>query len=46
MPNLPAALTAATSSGSDTLITIDAGNIVLLNNVALASLHTGDFHIV
>ena len=41
-----AALAAATVSGSDTLITIDAGNTVLLKNVALANLHVGDFHIV
>lgn len=41
-----AALAAATSSGSDTLITIDAGNSVLLKNVLLANLHEADFHIV
>lgn len=41
-----AALAAATSSGSDTLITIDASNTVLLKNVSLANLHTTDFHIV
>jgi Ca2+-binding RTX toxin-like protein len=41
-----AALAAASTSGSNTLITIDANNIVLLQNVALASLHAADFHIV
>ncbi len=41
-----AVLAAATTSGSDTLITIDAGNSILLKNVAVANLHTGDFHIV
>jgi hypothetical protein len=44
--NAAAALAAATSSGSDTLITIDAGNSVLLKNVSLANLHEADFHIV
>jgi Ca2+-binding RTX toxin-like protein len=41
-----AVLAAATASGSDTLITIDAGNTILLKNMAVANLHTGDFHIV
>jgi len=41
-----AALASATVSGSDTLITIDAGNTIHLKNVALANLHAGDFHIV
>ena len=41
-----AVLAAATSSGNDTLITIDVGNTIVLKNVALANLHTGDFHIV
>jgi Ca2+-binding RTX toxin-like protein len=41
-----AVLAAATASGNDTLITIDAGNTVLLKNVAVANLHAGDFHIV
>ncbi|UPK08184.1 hypothetical protein IVB05_23895 [Bradyrhizobium sp. 170] len=41
-----AALAAATVSGSDTLITIDAGNTILLKNVAVANLHAGDFHII
>jgi Ca2+-binding RTX toxin-like protein len=41
-----AALAAATSSGSDTLLTIDADNTVLLKNVPLANLHQTDFHIV
>jgi hypothetical protein len=40
-----AALAAATTSGNDTLITIDAGNSILLQNVALANLHASDFHI-
>jgi hypothetical protein len=41
-----AALAAATTSGNDTIITIDATDSVLLKNVSLANLHTGDFHIV
>ena len=41
-----AALAAATSSGSDTLITIDPGDMVLLKNVSLANLNEADFHIV
>ena len=41
-----AALAAATTSGSDILITIDANNTVLLKNVSLANLHETDFHIV
>ena len=41
-----AALAAAPSSGSDTLITIDANNTVLLKNVSLANLHETDFHIM
>ncbi len=41
-----AALAAASTSGSDTIITIDATTSVLLQNVALANLHAGDFHIV
>jgi Ca2+-binding RTX toxin-like protein len=41
-----AALAAASASGSDTIITIDATTSVLLQNVALANLHAGDFHIV
>jgi Ca2+-binding RTX toxin-like protein len=41
-----AALAAATASGNGTLITIDANNSVLLQNVALSSLHQSDFHIV
>jgi len=44
--NAAAALAHATASGSDTLITIDASNTVLLKNVSLASLHETDFHIV
>jgi hypothetical protein len=44
--NAAAALAAATSSGSDTLITIDTTNTVLLKNVSLANLHEADFHIV
>jgi len=41
-----AALAAATASGNNTIITIDTNNSVLLQNVALANLHVGDFHIV
>jgi Ca2+-binding RTX toxin-like protein len=41
-----AALAAATASGNNTLVTIDANNSVLLQNVTLANLHVGDFHIV
>ena len=41
-----AALAAASTSGSDTIISIDATTSVLLQNVALANLHAGDFHIV
>jgi hypothetical protein len=41
-----AALAAASTSGSDTIIAIDATTSVLLQNVALANLHAGDFHIV
>jgi hypothetical protein len=41
-----AALAAASTSGGDTIITIDATTSVLLQNVALANLHAGDFHIV
>jgi hypothetical protein len=40
------ALAHATSSGSDTLITIDASNTVLPRNVSLANLHETDFLIV
>ena len=40
------ALAVATSSGSDTLIAIDANNSVLLKNVFLTNLHETDFHIV
>ena len=41
-----AALAAATASGNNTLITIDATNTVLLQNVNPANLHLADFHIV
>ncbi len=41
-----AALAAATASGNHTIVTIDANNSVLLQNVALANLHVGDFQIV
>jgi Ca2+-binding RTX toxin-like protein len=41
-----AALAAATASGNNTIITIDAYNSVLLQNVSLANLHESDFHIV
>jgi Ca2+-binding RTX toxin-like protein len=44
--NAAAALAAATVSGNDTLIAIDATNSVLLQNVALANLHASDFHVV
>jgi Ca2+-binding RTX toxin-like protein len=44
--DLAAALASATASGNNTIITIDASNSVLLQNVALANLHVGDFHIV
>ncbi|MGY3496334.1 calcium-binding protein [Bradyrhizobium sp. USDA 4502] len=40
------ALASATASGSDTLITIDPDDSVLLKNVNVASLSQGDFHIV
>jgi len=40
-----AALAAATASGNNTLITIDASNSVLVQNVAVANLHLADFHI-
>jgi hypothetical protein len=40
------ALAAASASGSDAIITIDATTSLLLQNVALANLHAGDFHIV
>jgi Ca2+-binding RTX toxin-like protein len=38
-----AAFAAATASGSNTIITIDASTTVLLQNVALANLHVDDF---
>ncbi|WP_291863195.1 calcium-binding protein [Bradyrhizobium sp.] len=41
-----ASLAAATASGNHTIVTIDANNSVLLQNVALANLHVGDFQIV
>jgi hypothetical protein len=41
-----AALAAATASGNNTLITIDATNTILLQNVNPANLHVADFHIV
>ncbi len=41
-----AVLAAASASGSDTVITVDADNSITLQNVALASLHQDDFHIV
>ncbi|MGQ0685617.1 calcium-binding protein [Bradyrhizobium sp.] len=40
------ALAAATASGNNTVITIDANNSVLLQNVSLANLNETDFHIV
>lgn len=39
------ALAAASASGNNTLITIDSGNSILLQNVSLAGLSQGDFHI-
>ena len=33
----------ATTSGADTLISLDSGDTITLRNVALASLHAGDF---
>jgi Ca2+-binding RTX toxin-like protein len=44
--DVAAALGAATASGDDTLITIDADNSLLLKNVSLSNLQVGDFHIV
>ena len=41
-----AALAAATASGNNTIITIDANDSVLLQNVSLSNLHQSDFHIV
>jgi Ca2+-binding RTX toxin-like protein len=41
-----AALAAASTSGSDTIITLDATTSVLLQNVDLASLHAADFHVL
>jgi Ca2+-binding RTX toxin-like protein len=41
-----AALAAASVSGNNTLITIDSGNSVLLQNVSLANLQQSDFHII
>ena len=38
-----AVLTAATTSGSNTVITVDAGTTITLQNVALASLNQNDF---
>ena len=41
-----AALAAATQSGSNTLITVDASTTILLQNVAVANLHVDDFRVV
>jgi Ca2+-binding RTX toxin-like protein len=41
-----AALAAATQSGNDVIITVDASTSILLQNVALANLHAADFHVV
>jgi Ca2+-binding RTX toxin-like protein len=41
-----AAFAAASASGNDTIVTIDASTSVLLQNVALASLHVDDFRVV
>ncbi len=41
-----AAFAAASASGSNTIVTIDASTQVLLQNVALANLHVDDFRVV
>ena len=41
-----AALAAASSSGSDTIITIDANTTITLQNVLLSNLHEDDFRLV
>jgi hypothetical protein len=41
-----AVLAAATQSGNDVLITLDAADSILLKDVALPNLHASDFHIV
>jgi len=41
-----AALAAATTSGSNTIIHVDAANFITLQNVAVADLHQNDFRVV
>ncbi|MFL6838360.1 MAG: beta strand repeat-containing protein [Bradyrhizobium sp.] len=41
-----AALAAAAQTGTDVTITVDALTSIVLHNVALANLHTSDFHVV
>ena len=41
-----AVLGAATASGNDTIITVDASNTIKLLNVSPSSLHPDDFHVV
>ena len=41
-----AALAAATQSGSDVVVTIDAADSIVLHNVHLADLRASDFHVV
>jgi Ca2+-binding RTX toxin-like protein len=44
--NANAALAAATQTGTDVTITIDATTSIILQNIALSNLHASDFHIV
>jgi Ca2+-binding RTX toxin-like protein len=44
--NAAAALAAATQTGADVTITVDATDSLVLHNVALANLHATDFHVV
>jgi Ca2+-binding RTX toxin-like protein len=44
--NADAALAAATQTGLDVTITIDAADSIVLHNVTLANLHASDFHVV
>jgi Ca2+-binding RTX toxin-like protein len=41
-----AVMASATTSGSDTIITVDTNNSIVLQNVAIASLHQDDFRFV
>jgi Ca2+-binding RTX toxin-like protein len=45
-PDAAAAFAAATSSGNDTIVVIDAETSVILQGVALANLSVNDFHVV